>query len=182
MQIISRRRTALCASTLSVIAFTGIGTRAAARAATPGPAAAATAYVAPDVLEAVSLRPTDVVLAVDSAAAIGAMRETTKTFTRANRQAAANAAATAFAASKRAVLHGRAGVATVRDYAQLPVELVRVQSPAVLDALSRAAGVVSISLPQRRRLTASANLELISQPAAVAIGGTGAGTRVAVLD
>lgn len=149
-----------------------------------GPAGSGIAIPA-DVRAALAAGPTDLFVTVDTAVALGEMRAATrKGLDRASRQAAATRSASAYASAKRTLLAGRRGVTTKRDYRQLPVQVVRVESTAALLALAAAPGVSSIALPKTRQadVAVSDNLAVIRQPDASSGGGTGAGVRVAVLD
>ncbi|MEP7054491.1 MAG: fibronectin type III domain-containing protein [Actinomycetota bacterium] len=167
----------LAAGVLSLVS--GSGAAAAGATASNG----ASVFVPAELRAAVSARPTDVLVAVDSAAGLAQMRAVTRSgLTRASRQAASALSAAAFAATKHGVLQGRSGITPTRDFPHLPLQLVRVDSLASLDALAATSGVVSLSLPKRNSPTVSSNLTLIGQPAAVAAGAAGSGTRVAVVD
>ncbi len=101
----------------------------------------------------------------------------------AERQAGADRASAVFARQKTAVLaHTGDGARTVRNWDALPVQLVRVDTPAALAALAAAPGVTSLSLPAVRRAAVDTDLALIRQPQAQQAGYTGAGVVVAVLD
>lgn len=136
-----------------------------------------------DVAAAVARRPTDVLVILDNSDGLRSARAAGRgRLDRASRAAAAAAATESFAAAKRRVIGGRAGVRSKRDFPRLPAALVTIDSPAALAALAAAAGVSSVTLPSLLRAETTSNLTLIRQPEAVAEGGTGAGTTVAVID
>jgi subtilisin family serine protease len=78
---------------------------------------------------------------------------------------------------------GPAGMNVVRQYPQLPVLHVRVESEAALQALADAPEVLHLE-PERTYTTSAvtANLSLIRQPAAASAGKIGSGTTVVVMD
>lgn len=85
---------------------------------------------------------------------------------------------------KARVLHeiSKSGIITQRDYSHLPMTLVRVDNPAALQKLVSSVGVVAVyeNTPHQHALIES--LPLVAQPGARALGKTGIGTTVAVLD
>ena len=70
----------------------------------------------------------------------------------------------------------------LRDYDYLPIQHVRVRSRAALAQLLAYPGVKSVSVSRPHKASLAESLPLISQPAALELGATGAGTSVAVLD
>nr|BFE64013.1 hypothetical protein GCM10020063_085390 [Dactylosporangium thailandense] len=156
---------------------------AAAPKAPPKPAAVPVPVPA-NVTSAVAKGPTDVLVAVDPSAGIARIRAATKSgYSTSNRTTAAQESASALATVKSAVLGAAgSGVHVQTDYGNLPVQLVRVDSPSALSALAASAGVRAIALPGVNHRAASSDLELIRQPAAVSSGYTGSGVTVAVLD
>lgn len=97
-----------------------------------------------------------------------------------------------------ALRDAKAGVTVQRDYANLPVQLLRVESAAALEQLAAGPGVLSVEPDQMLFSEASQTLDpasitspaqlntdwtrLIRQPQAAAAGYDGRGTRVAVVD
>jgi subtilisin family serine protease len=187
----------------AVLVIAGIGLPAigaqaapAARPPTVAPAAApsdepkpagrsARAVVPVDVAAAVRSRPTNVIVSFDPSAGIAQIRSATrKGMDRARRRTAVDRSAATFAEAKRAALrHAGSRVHVVEDYNHLPVQTVRVDTPAALRALAAAPGVSSLRLPRVHRVAATPpNLALIGQPAAVQSGYDGNGVSVGVLD
>ena len=137
-----------------------------------------------DLADAITRGPTRVVVGVQSPAATAALqRAGDQLADQEQRQADVARAADAFAADKDTALAAAgAGVQQVQSFDHLPVEVVTVQTPEALSALATAPGVSSLALPRRFFPTADADLELIGQPAAQALGYTGAGVTIAVID
>jgi hypothetical protein len=167
---------------------------AAAAKTTPAPAKAAatkgkraaTAPVPPAVAAKVAQAPTDVLVMFDASAGLAKIRTATAGgLSQGSRAAASAAAASAYAATKRAALAraGGQGLHVERDYSYLPVQLIRIDSPAALAALAAAPGVSALSLPRvLRTQSVPVDLSLIHQPQAAAAGASGAGASVAVID
>ena len=88
----------------------------------------------------------------------------------------------AYAAQKGRVLERLGGVTVLRDYAALPMALVRFSGPAAALAASNDPEVSAVAADRLREATLAQSLPLIRQPTAAASGFTGAGTSVAVLD
>jgi putative cell wall-binding protein len=133
---------------------------------------------------AVAKGPTDVLVSFDPSAGVQQLRSATAHGPSASaRSTGISAASASYAQSKRDALQRAGdGVEARKDYDHLPLQLVRVDDQGALQRLASDPHVVGLSLPQTYRLVASANLEMIHQPAAVAAGHTGAGVTVAVLD
>ena len=101
--------------------------------------------------------------------------------TPAARQRVADLSKAGYASVKSSALAAVGGVNVVKDYANLPVQLVEVASPAALTALAARPGVASVNLDAMNTVDA-ADQDIIQQPAAVAKGWTGDGYRLAVID
>ncbi len=154
---------------------------------------AAKVPVPADVAALVAKGPADIIVGIDPAPGMTAAQPTAAAPTTASpgavlptaaeRQAGADRAAAAFGRQKNTVLaHTGSAVRTVRDWDALPVQLLRVDSPAALAALAAAPGVTSLAVPAARRAAVDTDLALIRQPQAQQAGFTGAGVVVAVLD
>jgi putative cell wall-binding protein len=185
MQTLRRPRSAAAAllGTLLLALGLAVGPARAAVAdgAPPDPAAAPAAVPVPAELQAAAAAgPTDVLVSYDTATAVHQLRASS--IDGAATAAGLSAARSAFGALKRASLAVHDGLDVVRDFAHLPVQLVRVSSPAALRALAADPGVAAITPNPTYRLDATANLEVIDQPEALAAGAGGAGTAVAVFD
>ncbi|WP_386027928.1 S8 family serine peptidase [Thiorhodococcus fuscus] len=85
---------------------------------------------------------------------------------------------------KEDVLYGAQalGVEEVRDYSQLPMNVLRVQSLEAVDALRTDPRVKAVHENGANYLQLNESLPLIDQPEGEALGADGAGTTVAVLD
>ncbi len=160
-QLIGRYLTA----TLLVIGMTvapSVGSPAAASApathAAPATLAAPTAHatIPDDVAALIARGPADIIVGMDPApGATAAARVGGAQTDAAERQVAADSAATVYAVQKRSALASAGpGVRTVRALDALPVQVVRVDTPAALAALAAAPGVTSLSVPELRRTTA----------------------------
>lgn len=126
--------------------------------------------------------PVEVVVAYDAGAASAQLRAST-TSSGSPTEAAVAAAAASYSAVKHRALSGVGdGVTVVEPLENLPVQVVRVSSSDDLERLAAQPGVTGVSPTTTYRLDATANLELVQQPAAATAGFTGRGSRVAVLD
>ena len=142
-----------------------------------------------DVAALIAQGPADIIVGVDPAPGVAAAQRsaaaqtTAAQTTAADRQAGADRAAAVYAGQKNSVLATAGpGVRTVRALDALPVQVVRVDTPAALAALAAAPGVTSLSVPVAHRAVVDTDLALIHQPQAQQAGYTGAGVVVAVLD
>lgn len=73
-------------------------------------------------------------------------------------------------------------IAPLIEYSHLPLSFKRMRTAAALQSLLAQAQVKAVYLNKAFHRVASANLNLVAQPAASAVGYTGAGSTVAVLD
>ena len=125
----------------------------------------------------------DIIVGIDPAPGVTAAQRSATRPAAADRQAGADRAAAVYAGQKNSALASAGpGVRTVRALDALPVEVVRVDTPAALAGLAAAPGVTSLSVPAAHRTAVDTDLALIHQPQAQQAGYTGAGVVVAVLD
>jgi len=89
---------------------------------------------------------------------------------------------TEFANIKAAALAGLQGVATLRQYENLPTSFMRIDSEAALLALLARPGVRAVFENRTYSPLVAETLPFIDQPAVVQAGVRGAGTAVAILD
>jgi uncharacterized repeat protein (TIGR01451 family) len=89
-----------------------------------------------------------------------------------------------YAATKSSVAAGVAGpdAARVRDYQHFPLAVWRLSSLAALNRLEAYPGVRAVHQNSRLRAVSVSDLGFINQPQAAALGATGAGTTIAVID
>jgi len=89
-----------------------------------------------------------------------------------------------YAATKASVTAGVAGpdAARVRDYQHFPLAVWRLSSLAALNRLEAYPGVRAVHQNSRLRAVSVSDLGFINQPQAAALGATGAGTTIAVID
>jgi uncharacterized repeat protein (TIGR01451 family) len=89
-----------------------------------------------------------------------------------------------YAATKSSVTAGVAGpdAARVRDYQHFPLAVWRLSSLAALNRLEAYPGVRAVHQNTRLRAVSVSDLGFINQPQAAALGATGAGTTIAVID
>jgi uncharacterized repeat protein (TIGR01451 family) len=71
---------------------------------------------------------------------------------------------------------------TLRDFSHLPMAYMQIRTPLALERLRNRPDVIALLPNQRWDLALAESGSLISQPQTVALGQTGAGTTVAVLD
>ena len=166
--------------------FAGAPARASSHAAQAAvPAARLTGIAVPnDVAALIAQGPTDIVVGIDPTPGVtAAQRSVVAQPTAADRQAGVDRAAAVYSGQKNSALASAgAGVRTVSALDALPVEVVRVDTPAALAALARAPGVTSLLVPAAHRTAVDTDLGLIHQPQAERAGYTGTGVVVAVLD
>ncbi len=77
---------------------------------------------------------------------------------------------------------GTKDIQVVKDYSQLPMSLVRFKSSAALTRFLASSEVIRVYKNQKRQRSLDRSLPLIGQPSVAAVGRTGSGTTVAVID
>ncbi len=188
----SRRRGMYVSAMVCTMSLVGVSLVGALSAQADTPSTAAPASTAtqagsgkvPAAVEAaVSSAPTDVLVSYSAPAATRELQAAQNGSPQVKAAAAASAVRSMSTVKTQALAHVGAGVRVAQDFSHLPVQIVRVDSPAALTALTADPAVTSVSATQVRHFDAVTPWQsLTSQPAATARGYDGRGVRVAVLD